>query len=409
MLFPSLETSQLFEVSTIMLRPKKDETNMIQHLKLFTPGPGDVDEEVLAAMATPVLRHYGPDWMEIYDETTSLLRKIFNTQNDIFIVPGPASALMDMAIGSLVGAGDKVIIGTNGFFGDRLVDIANGYAAKVVPFTAPLGKPLDPQLLRRLLKENPDVQVVALVHHETGTTVLNPLRELAAVVREAGKVIVVDAVSSLAGVEIQVDDWEIDVCVTSPNKCLEAVPGIGFLSVGPRAWELVDRQPMQGHGWYLNLAIWRKYVKEWGTWHPSPVTLPSNNVLAALTSMRRIMSGGLDAHFAKYVRASQIVRKGLENLGFEMFVPEEYAAPIVTAVRARPEFEIAEMSKWLAEERGIAIGGGLGTLAGKIFRVGHLGKAAEREYLIDFLFAVEEFLRHKGIEAPVGASLVGLK
>jgi alanine-glyoxylate transaminase/serine-glyoxylate transaminase/serine-pyruvate transaminase len=382
---------------------------MTQHLKLFTPGPGDVNEEVLAAMAAPVIRHYGPDWMEIYNETLSLLRKFFNTQNDIFIVPGPASALMDMAIGSLVGSGEKIIIGSNGFFGDRLSDIAQGYGASIVPFTAPLGQPLDPQLLRRLLKENPDIEVVALVHHETGTTVLNPLRELAAVVREAGKVLVVDAVSSLAGVEIRVDDWGIDVCVTSPNKCLEAVPGIGFISVNSRAWELVDSHPALGHGWYLNLAIWRKYVKEWSTWHPSPVTLPVSNVLAVLTSMRKIVSGGLDAHFAKYDHASQVIRKGLENIGFEMFVPEEYAAPIVTGVRSRPEFEVAEMSKWLAEERGIAIGGALGALSGKIFRVGHLGKAAEREYLIDFLFAVEEFLRYKGINVPVGASLIGLK
>ena len=382
---------------------------MTQHLKLFTPGPGDVDEDVLAAMATPVIRHYGPDWMEIHNETSALLRQVFNTQNEMFIVPGPASALMDMAIGSLVGSGEKVIIGTNGFFGDRLVEIANGYAAQVIPFTAPLGQALDPQLLRRLLAENPDVQVVALVHHETGTTVLNPLRELAAVVREAGRVLVVDAVSSLGGVEIQVDAWGLDICVTSPNKCLEAIPGLGLITVSPRAWELVEQHTGQGHGWYQSLATWRKAVREMGTWHPSPVTLPASNLLAVRTSLRKIVSGGLEAHFAKYLRASRIVRQGLENLGFELYVPAEYAAPMVTAFKARPEFEIAEMSQWLAEKRGIAIGGALGALSGKIFRVGHLGKAAEREYLLDFLFAVEEFLRYKGMEVPVGASLVGME
>ncbi|MBN2550504.1 MAG: alanine--glyoxylate aminotransferase family protein [Anaerolineales bacterium] len=382
---------------------------MIQHLKLFTPGPGDVEEDVLEALATPVLRHYGPDWMEIYNETLLLLRKFFNTQGDLFLVPGPASALLDMAIGSLVETGQKVIVGTNGFFGDRLIDIAQGYGAAVVPFTAPLDRPLDPETLYALLRQNPDVQVVALVHHETGTTVLNPLRELAGVVREAGKVTVVDTVSSLGGVEIHVDDWGVDVCVTAANKCLEAVPGIGFISVSPRAWELMDRHPNKNHGWYLNLGTWRKYIQEWGSWHPSPVTMPSNIVLGVLTSMRRIVSGGLEAHFARYVYASQAVRRGLENLGFEMFVPAAYAAPIVTGVRARPEFEVAELSKWLAEQRNIAIGGAFGAIAGKIFRVGHLGKAAEREYLIDFLFAVEEFLRHKGIDAPVGAGLVGLQ
>jgi alanine-glyoxylate transaminase/serine-glyoxylate transaminase/serine-pyruvate transaminase len=127
-----------------------------------------------------------------------------------------------------------------------------------------------------------------------------------------------------------------------------------------------------------------------------------------LASMRKIVNGGLEAHFAKYARASQAVRSGLEDLGFEMFVPEKYAAPIVTAVKARPEFEVAEFSRWLAAEQGIAIGGGLGDLAGKIFRVGHLGQAAKPESIEDFLFAVEEFLRYKGIAERVGAGLVGV-
>lgn len=381
---------------------------MTRHVKLFTPGPGDVEDDVLDALATPVIRHYGPDWMEIYTETLQLLRQFFNTENEMFLVPGPASALLDMAIGSLVASGQKVIVGSNGFFGDRLNEIAQGYAAEIVPFTAELGQPLDPAVLQRLLDEHPEAQVVALVHHETGTTVLNPLKELAGVVRAAGRVLVADTVSSLGGMEIRVDDWGIDVCVTAANKCLEAVPGIGFISVGPRAWELFERSAVTGHGWYLNLGVWRKYAREWGTWHPSPVTLPVNNVLAVRTSMRRIVAGGLETHFARYTRASQVMRQGLENLGFEMFVPPAYASPIVTAVKARPEFSVPELSKWLAEERQIAIGGAFGALAGKIFRVGHLGKAAEREYLVDFLFAMEEFLRHKGIRVQAGSSLEGL-
>lgn len=370
---------------------------MTGHLKLFTPGPGDVGEEVLEAMATPVLRHYGPEWMEIYHETQLLLRKFLNSQNDLFIVPGPASALLDMALGSLVGSSEKVIVGSNGFFGDRLVDIANGYGAQIVPFTAPLDRSLDPDQLRQLLKDNPDAQVVALVHHETGTTVMNPLRELARVVQEAGRVLVVDTVSSLGGVEIQVDGWGLDVVITAANKCLEAIPGIAFISVSPRAWELVDRNPRKNHGWYLNLAVWRKYAQEWGSWHPSPVTLPSSNVLAVRASMRRIVAGGLEAHFAKYKNASQTVRRELEKLGLEMFVPDEYASPIVTGVRARPEFEVAELSRWLAEQREIAIGGAFGPLAGKIFRVGHLGPAATQPYLGEFLSAMQEYLRLKNV------------
>ncbi len=124
----------------------------MKHVKLFTPGPGDVDEEVLREAAHPVLRHYGPEWMEIFNDTLALLRQFFKTRHDIFMVPGPASALLEMAIGSLTRPGEQIIIGTNGFFGDRLVDIAAGYGLSVIPFTAPLGKPLDPDVLRSLLQ-----------------------------------------------------------------------------------------------------------------------------------------------------------------------------------------------------------------------------------------------------------------
>jgi alanine-glyoxylate transaminase/serine-glyoxylate transaminase/serine-pyruvate transaminase len=381
---------------------------MPKHLKLFTPGPGDVDEDVLASLATPVIRHYGPEWMEIYHETQGLLKQVFKTKNDIFFVPGAASALMDMAIGSLLATGDKIIVGENGFFGERLAQIAQGYGLQTITLSAPLGEPLDPQGLQTLMKKHPDAKAVALVHHETGTTVMNPLRELALAASQVGKAVLVDAVSSLGGADVRVDEWGIDVCVTTPNKCLEALPGIGFISVSPRAWQLVDSLPQPNHGWYLNLKTWREYAIEWGSWHPTPVTLPTNIILALRTSLRKIVSMGLEAHFEKYSRASLAVRQGLRNIGYEMFVDDNYASPIVTGVCRRPEFEVAEMSKWLVEQHSIAIGGGLGELSGKMSRVGHLGKAATREYLVDFLFAMEEFLRQKGISVPQGASLIGL-
>jgi alanine-glyoxylate transaminase/serine-glyoxylate transaminase/serine-pyruvate transaminase len=381
---------------------------MVKHLKLYTPGPGDVDEDVLASLATPVIRHYGPEWMEIYHETQGLLKQVFKTGNEIFFVPGPASSLTDMAIGSLLATGEKIIVGDNGFFGERLAQIARGYGLETITLNAPLGKPLDPQDLRKLLSDHPDAKAVALVHHETGTTVMNPLRELAMLASEAGKTVVVDAVSSMGGADVRVDEWGIDVCVTTPNKCLEALPGIGFISVSPRAWGLVDSHVQTNHGWFLNLKTWRQYATEWGTWHPTPVTLPTNIILALRTSLLKIVSMGLEVHFEKYRQASQVVRQGLGSIGFEMFVKDECASPIVTGVCSRPEFDLDEMSQWLVEQREIAIGGGLGELSGKMFRVGHLGKANTREYLVDFLFAMEEFLRQKGIAVPLGSSLGGL-
>jgi alanine-glyoxylate transaminase / serine-glyoxylate transaminase / serine-pyruvate transaminase len=380
---------------------------MTRHYKLFIPGPVSVDEDVLDAMSQPVMRHYGDEWLEVYNETLDLAKQVFQTQGDLFIVPGPGSAAVDMGLGSLLATGDRIVVGINGFFGERLAAIAQSYGLEVVPFTAELGQPLAPDALREILREK-DARAVAVVHHETATTVMNPVKLLAEVTHKAGLPILVDAISSLGGVDLPVDAWGIDVCGTATNKCLECPPGLALISISSRAWEQVDQVENRHHGWYLSLKTWRQYRANWGAWHPSPVTLPTNNIVGLRVSLRKIVAEGLEARFARFVRISRAVRKGLGNVGFEMFVPDEFASPLTTAVKARPEFPVSEMLRWLAEERGILVGGGLEQLAGKIFRVGHLGKASTREYLMDFLFSVEEFLRLKGMGVPVGASFVGL-
>ncbi len=381
---------------------------MTRPFKLFIPGPCDVDEDVLNAMRQPVQRSHGAEWLEVYNETLGLLKHIFQTRSDLFIVPGPGSAALDMALGSLAAAGEKVIVGHNGYFGERLAYIAECGGLDVVHVSAPAGQPLDPGDLGAKLAAHPDAQIVALVHHETTTTVMNPLQELAARTREAGRVLVVDAVSSLGGVELPVDAWGIDVCVTASNKCLEAPPGLALISVGERAWGIVNQRARTNHGWYLDLRTWRWYAEHWGAWHPAPVTMPTNLILALRTSLLKISEVGLAAHQAKHGRACRAVRSGLRNLGFEMFVPDEFAATTATAAKPRNEFTAADLIQWLASERRLFIGGGIEELSGRIFRVGHLGKATTREYLLEFLLAVEEFLRSKGIDVPLGASLVGL-
>jgi alanine-glyoxylate transaminase/serine-glyoxylate transaminase/serine-pyruvate transaminase len=381
---------------------------MTKPYKLFIPGPVSVDDDVLEALSRPVMRHYGPEWMDVYNETTALLKQVFQTRSDVFMVPGPGTAGLEMAMGSLLATGQKVIVCHNGFFGERLATVAECNGLNVVHVAAPSGLPIVPDDLVQALREHPDAQVVVVVHHETTTTVMNPVRELAQAVREAGRVLVVDAVSSLGGVDVPVDAWGLDVCVTAVNKCLECPPGLALVSVSPRAWEMVNSHESTQHGWYLNLKTWRWYVDNWGDWHPSPVTMPTNNIIALRASLRKIMAVGLPEHFAKHARASRAVRAGLSNMGFPLFVPDEFASPLVTALKPRPEFSAHDLQAWLAQERGLYIGGGIGELAGQILRIGHIGKAASREYVMDLLFAIEEFLRFKGIDTPVGASLVGL-
>jgi len=376
--------------------------------KLFIPGPCEVDETVLAAMAQPTPKHYGPEWLQVHHEVLGLLKRVFQTQNDLFMVPGAGSTALDMALGSLLAPGDTVIIGNNGFFGNRMGAIASACGLRPIFFTASQGQPLNPDDLRRVLAQEPEARAVAVVHHETSTTVLNPLQELAQATHEAGLPIIVDGIASLGGVNLPVDEWGIDICATVANKCLECPPGLTFISVSPKAWEWIDQSDNQTHGWYLNLRTWRKYAAEWGDWHPTPVTMPTNNILGLRVSLRRILDGGLETHFARYRRAAQAVRRGLEAVGFEMLIEEEFASPIATAIKARPEFGVGRLIGYLAQDKGILVSGGIESLRGKIFRVGHMGKAATPPYLMEFLFAVETFLRQKGFDVPVGASLVGL-
>jgi alanine-glyoxylate transaminase/serine-glyoxylate transaminase/serine-pyruvate transaminase len=378
-----------------------------ERVRLMVPGPVDVEDDVLEAMAQPVLPHYGTEWLEIYHETVDRLKQLFGTENDLFPMCGPGSAGLDAALGSIARTGEKILVAQNGFFGQRLRTIAQSYGLIVRPVDAPLGSPLDPSAIRRALMAERDIQALAVVHLETSTGVLNPLPEIASVAKEFGVPIIVDAVSSLGGVPLPVDEWGIDVCVTVSNKCLACPPGVVPLSVSQRAWDQIDRKGGRAHGWYLNLRVWKDYTINWGAWHPYPTSLPTNNIVALVTSLRRIIDGGVEAHYDRFALASQLVRAGLSRLGFEMFTPEADTSPLMTAVSALPGMDIADFRHYLVEEWQIMVAGGLEELSDRIFRVGHIGRAASAEYGERFLNGVQAYLRLRGFPVPDGPNAGG--
>jgi len=355
------------------------------------PGPVDVEPEVLEAMGQPVPPHYGPDWIELYNSVLSDLKSVFQTENDVLIMPGPGSAALDAAMGSLLAPGTRVFMPTNGFFGERMAVIAEANGLEVERVTFQWGKPLDLAMVEtRLRSVNADA--LAVVHHETSTGVLNPLPEIAALARDCGLPLIVDAVSSLGGVELPVDEWGIDLCVSVGNKCLAAPPGVALLSVSERAWERIEMNAAR-RGWYLDLRTWRQYARDWAGWHPYPTTLPTNNILALEVSLRRMLQEGLAAYQARHRRSAQTVRDGLRRLGFPLFVEEPLAAPIITAVAPYPGRTPEEFAQFLKDQHGILIGGGMGPLWGKMCRVSHMGRANSHEYVTAFLAASEEFIR----------------
>ncbi len=371
-----------------------------KQVRLMIPGPVDAEDDVLMALAAPTLPHYGHEWLVIYNETIERLKQVFGTQNDLLPLTGPGSAGLDAALGSLMRTGDKVLVAYNGFFGARLATIARAWGLDVRTATAPLGQPIDPEGIRQVLAAEPDIQAVAVVHLETSTAVLNPLQDIASVVREFEVPIIVDAVSSLGGIPLPVDEWGIDVCVTVINKCLSCPAGVVPLSVSQRAWEQIDRKGGRAHGWYLDLRTWKDYAYNWASWHPYPTTLPTNLIVALLTSLRRIQKGGLEAYYARHVQAARTVRRGLTRLGFELYTAEACTSPLITAVRGLPGMDISDLLRYLLDEWQIMVAGGLGDLRGEIFRVGHIGKAASAEYSGQLLQGLEAYLRIRGFAAP---------
>jgi alanine-glyoxylate transaminase / serine-glyoxylate transaminase / serine-pyruvate transaminase len=379
---------------------------MGEPVRLMIPGPVDAAEEVLQSMAHRVIPHYGQQWMEIYREAIDGLQQVFGTRNDIIMMAGPGTAGLEAALGSLMRTGEKVLMPSNGFFGERLATVAQSYGLEPVRVTAPLGQPLEPDMIRQRLSEVPGIQAVTVVHLETSTGVLNPLQEISAVAGEFGVPVIVDAVSSLGGVPLPVDEWNIDVCVTVINKCLACPPGLAPMSVSQRAWDQIDRKPGRAHGWYLNLRTWKDYSINWGSWHPYPTTLPTNNILGLLTSLRQILEDGLEAHYRRHSEAAGRIRTALEAWGFTMFPNEAYTSPLITAMYGVPGIDIDDLRRYLMEECGIMIAGGLEELSGKILRVGHMGKAASRDYVDRFLDGVEAYLRLQGQPVPPWTGLV---
>ena len=368
--------------------------------RLMIPGPVDVDDDVLAAMAEPVRPHYGDEWLATYNELIEFLKRLFGTRNDLFLMPGPGTAALDAALGSLLRTGDKILVAQNGFFGDRLAAMARAYGLEVRQVTAPLGHPVEPASIRRALTAVPGIQAVAVVHLETSTAVLNPVQGIAAAARDFEVPVIVDAVSSMGGIPLPVDEWGIDICVTVSNKCLASPAGVAPFSISQRAWDQIERKGERAHGWYLNLATWKEFAVNWASWHPYPTTLPANLVCALLVSLKHMMEEGLEARFQGHIHAAQDVRARLQQLGFEMFTPERHASPLITAVRGLPGMDVEELRRYLVEEWQIMVSGGLDELHGMIFRVAHFGKATSQVYRDQFLAGVEAYLRLRGFDLP---------
>jgi alanine-glyoxylate transaminase/serine-glyoxylate transaminase/serine-pyruvate transaminase len=365
--------------------------------KMMTPGPVPVQESVLREMGSQVRAHYGAEWVSVYKKTVDLLKLVFKTQGDVHILVGSGSSGLDAAIGSLTASGEKIIVGTNGFFGDRLRQICSGYGLEVISVHAALGEPLNPSDFKQAFSLHPDAAAVALVHLETSTSVVNPVAGIAAEAKLNDIPVMIDAISSLGGIPLAMDDWAIDICVSASQKCLGAPPGLAPVAISQRAWEIMDAKPQRNHGWYLNLQTWRQFADEWAEWHPYPVTMATNNVLALKTGLRSLLADGIEERIERYTQLALQLREGVRRLGLQPFTPDDQLAPVVTAIYGPEGVPTGEIVQYLFEEHEIIIIGGLGEgLKDRVFRVGHMGPMINEGDIDAVLQGLEQFLKIKG-------------
>jgi len=370
---------------------------------LLGAGPSNTDPRVIRALTSPMVEHLDPYFTEIMDETTQLLRYVFKTGNRItFPISGTGSAGMESAICNVVERGDEVVVCINGFFGERMREMALRCGGKPVTVEAEWGKIIRKEDVEEALSES-DAKVVTIVHGETSTGILQPLKEVSRLVHDYGALLVVDAVTSLGGCELDVDDCGIDVCYSASQKCLNSPPGLAPITASEKAMERIRNRETKVQSWYLDLSTIEKYwVETDRTYHH---TAPILLVYALRESLRLIYEEGLEQRWRRHQKNSSALINGLEALGLRMHAEKEHRCPSLNAVRVPEGVKDQNVRGTLLQDFNITVSGGLGKLKGKLWRIGLMGLNSSQRNVILVLEALERALRREGYPVKLGTGV----
>ena len=367
---------------------------------LMGPGPSNVSARVLQAMSAPCIGHLDPYFLSVMDETQHLLKYLFQTENPFTIpISGTGSAGMETSFVNLIEPGEEVVVCINGVFGLRMADIVRRLGGQLIRVDGEWGRAIDPEAVRKAVRgKNP--KVLALVHAETSTGVCQPLEDIANIAHEAGALFLVDMVTSLGGMEVAVDSMEIDVAYSGTQKCISCPPGLSPITLGPAAIKALESRKSPVVSWYLDMSMLRSY---WGAERKYHHTAPINMIYALREALRIIAEEGLDARFARHQLNHRALVAGIEAMGLAMLVPKSERLPMLNAICIPEGVNDIKVRKALLTDFGIEIGGGLGDLQGKIWRVGLMGHSSSRKNVFLFLSVLETVLNAEGIKTKAGA------
>jgi alanine-glyoxylate transaminase/serine-glyoxylate transaminase/serine-pyruvate transaminase len=369
---------------------------------LMGPGPSQVHPRVLRALSSNTVGHLDPYYLELMNGMQAMLRTVFRTQNAMTCaISGTGSAGMESTVVNLIEPGDSMIVCVNGVFGGRMVDVAQRAGAEVTRVDRPWGEVFSPADLKdALAKAKP--KVVGIVMAETSTGAWQPLSEIADLVHDAGAMLLVDAVTALGGVPVEVDRWNIDAIYSGTQKCLSCPPGLAPVSFSQRALDVILRRKTKVQSWYLDISMLAKYWSEERVYHH---TAPINMTYALYEALRLILEEGLEHCFARHAWNHRALKAGLLALGMEYIPAEDHCLPMLNAVRIPAGVNDAKVRSGLLERFGIEIGGGLGDFKGKAWRVGLMGHTSRPNNVLLLLSALEQLLAEQGCRFEPGASV----
>jgi len=343
-------------------------------MQLRIPGPTPCPDEVLKACGRQMINHRGKEFAEMQNRITPKLQQCFQTKNDLLILTTSGTGGLESAVVNTLSPGDRVLGVSIGIFGDRFAECARVYGAEVIPLKYEWGQAVNPDDVKKALRDNPGIKAVLVTHNETSTGTTNPLREIAAVVKEAGKLILVDAVSSMSSIDVQVDAWKLDVVVTGSQKGWMVPPGLAFVSISEEGWKAHSQAKMPR--FYFDYTRAKKFIPDGQTpWTPAVSVYFGLDV-----ALEVMLKGGLRNIFARHQRVADKARKWIKSRGLELLVTDEkYASNTVTAVKAPADMDVARFNSTLRDEYKVVIAGGQGGMKGKVFRIGHLGFVTEKD------------------------------
>lgn len=368
---------------------------------LMGPGPSAIHPQVLSALAAPTVGHLDPVFLRIMDELQSMLREVFGTTNPMTMaVSGTGSAGMETCVVNLVEPGDRVLCCVNGVFGGRMAEVAERAGAEVTRIERPFGEVFTAEEVREAV-QRVRPKITGIVHAETSTGAWQPLQEISDVVHEADSLLLVDCVTSLGGVPVEIDKLGIDAAYSGTQKCLSCPPGLAPVTFGPRALEAMDRRTHKVCSWYLDVGLLRNY---WGSNRAYHHTAPINMNYALHEALRLVLAEGLEQRYARHALHHRALRAGLATMGIEYSGNPQYCLPMLNSVLIPEGADDAQVRSQLLQEFGIEIGGGLGPMKGRVWRIGLMGETARSSNVLLFLSALQQCLLRQGISLPAASA-----